>query len=215
MARPPTRTAPPPPGQRRARRMPAAARRETLLDAASALFAERGFAATGTADIARRAGVGEPTLYRHFPSKRALHRACLDRASVAVLERWRAIAADHASPRAALDAVGAWYLEQLGRRPDLLVLRHRAFLAAEDPELAGFMRSHYAETFDFVRGLFERARDAGELPADADVEAHAWMFMALGAVLDQTHVLGLRDRLDPALLRRMRRLLTPPPEETP
>jgi AcrR family transcriptional regulator len=46
--------------------------RQELLDAARKLFAERGYHATSTADIAAAAGVTERTLFRHFPSKISL-----------------------------------------------------------------------------------------------------------------------------------------------
>lgn len=52
--------------------------REKLLRAAAALFEERGFAGTTTADIAERAGVAEVTLFRHFGSKSKLFAATLD-----------------------------------------------------------------------------------------------------------------------------------------
>ena len=45
--------------------------RERVLAAAGAAFAEAGFDAQ-VEDIARRAGVGVGTLYRHFPTKDAL-----------------------------------------------------------------------------------------------------------------------------------------------
>ena len=57
---------------------PAARRREPeqkrarLLEAARSLFAEHGYAATTTAQLAREAGVAEGTVFHHFPSKRAL-----------------------------------------------------------------------------------------------------------------------------------------------
>ncbi|MBN2467138.1 MAG: TetR/AcrR family transcriptional regulator [Deltaproteobacteria bacterium] len=44
-------------------------RKKAILDAAAALFAERGFAATPTAEIARRAGVAEGTIFHHFKNK--------------------------------------------------------------------------------------------------------------------------------------------------
>ncbi|PZT70700.1 TetR family transcriptional regulator [Streptomyces sp. SW4] len=47
--------------------------RERLLDAARAVFAERGIDAPMAA-VARRAGVGVATLYRHFPTRDALVR---------------------------------------------------------------------------------------------------------------------------------------------
>jgi AcrR family transcriptional regulator len=61
----------------RARRRDAEQNRETILAAAKAAFAERGIAA-GVDQIARRAGVGPATLYRHFPSKAALVDAVLE-----------------------------------------------------------------------------------------------------------------------------------------
>jgi AcrR family transcriptional regulator len=47
----------------------AAHTREVILDAAYALFAERGYDATRMEEIAERAEVGTSTLYRYFPSK--------------------------------------------------------------------------------------------------------------------------------------------------
>jgi AcrR family transcriptional regulator len=47
-------------------------KRARLLGAARRLFAERGYAATTTAELARAAGVGAGTVFHHFPSKRAL-----------------------------------------------------------------------------------------------------------------------------------------------
>ncbi|UJP09154.1 TetR/AcrR family transcriptional regulator [Microbacterium sp. KUDC0406] len=45
---------------------------EALRTAALELFATQGYDATGTAEIAARAGVSEMTLFRHFPAKEAL-----------------------------------------------------------------------------------------------------------------------------------------------
>lgn len=46
--------------------------RGRLLRAARELFAEKGFAGTSTRDIAERAGITEPMLFRHFGSKAKL-----------------------------------------------------------------------------------------------------------------------------------------------
>ncbi len=43
--------------------------RQALMDAALAVFAERGFARATTREIARRAGLSEGTMYRHFTDK--------------------------------------------------------------------------------------------------------------------------------------------------
>jgi AcrR family transcriptional regulator len=62
---------------RRRRRLPRAHRRALIEEAASALFAERGYAGTRLEDIAAAAGVTKQLLYQHFPSKKALHMALL------------------------------------------------------------------------------------------------------------------------------------------
>ncbi len=51
------------------------ARPQELLDAALALFAEKGFAATRTEEVATRAGVSKGTLYLYYPSKEELFKA--------------------------------------------------------------------------------------------------------------------------------------------
>lgn len=51
---------------------PSVDKREAILDAALALFVERGFFGTAVPEIAERAGVGAGTIYRYFESKEAL-----------------------------------------------------------------------------------------------------------------------------------------------
>ncbi|MFG1606070.1 TetR/AcrR family transcriptional regulator [Actinoplanes sp. NPDC049265] len=47
-------------------------RRQAILDAASALFAQRGFAGTSMADIVAASGVATGTVYRYFDNKDAV-----------------------------------------------------------------------------------------------------------------------------------------------
>jgi AcrR family transcriptional regulator len=53
--------------------MTAKDRKLAIVKAALPLFARQGFAETTTRDLARAAGVSEPLLYKHFPSKEALY----------------------------------------------------------------------------------------------------------------------------------------------
>ena len=52
-------------------------RRESILDAASAVFAEYGYDGAKTQQIAKAAKVSEALVYRHFPTKLALYKAVL------------------------------------------------------------------------------------------------------------------------------------------
>jgi AcrR family transcriptional regulator len=62
------------------RRERAQATRRRILDAAHALFVERGFAGTRMADVAAAAGVAEQTVYFTFHTKAELLQNCFDRA---------------------------------------------------------------------------------------------------------------------------------------
>lgn len=69
----------------RGQRMPRSERRAQLLEAAQAVFVERGYHAAAMDDIAEHAGVSKPVLYQHFPGKLELYLALLD-AHCATLE---------------------------------------------------------------------------------------------------------------------------------
>jgi AcrR family transcriptional regulator len=59
-------------------RLPRDQRRIQLLDAASEVFASKGYHAAAMDEIADAAGVSKPVLYQHFPSKLDLYLALLD-----------------------------------------------------------------------------------------------------------------------------------------
>lgn len=83
------------PGPRGHNRGPAAAdrNRQALLDAAEQLFADKGYGVALSA-VARAAGVGQGSLYRHFPTRGDLASAVVSRR----MERLRAVAAEHPGP---------------------------------------------------------------------------------------------------------------------
>jgi AcrR family transcriptional regulator len=56
----------------RPRRPESTSRADEILDAAMALFAERGYAEVGIDDIGAAVGMAGPSLYNHFPSKQAI-----------------------------------------------------------------------------------------------------------------------------------------------
>jgi AcrR family transcriptional regulator len=78
------------PRQLRKPKLPREVRRQAIVDAATRLFAERGFRGVTTREIASAVGVTEPVLYEHFKTKRDLYDAIIDLSSkegVAELER--------------------------------------------------------------------------------------------------------------------------------
>lgn len=182
----------PSPQRSRAPRLPAEERRNQILDVAIQVFARNGYAATGTADIATAAGVGEPTIYRYFDSKQDLYLEALQRSGDEVMANWRRIAAENADPVSALLLIGTWYHQTLQWKPEILKLRARSMV--EGPTLGAELgKRTYLELREFIEGLFGRARDEGRIAGDSDVRTLTWLFMAIGALLDLSQQVGLED----------------------
>src|SRR5712691_9510765 len=87
-------------------------RREAILDAAQIEFADRGWAGTSTEDIARRAGISQPYLFRLFGTKKELFKASVARCLRETLEMFQR-AAEGKRGEAALLAMGQSYMNVL------------------------------------------------------------------------------------------------------
>jgi AcrR family transcriptional regulator len=141
-------------------RLAADDRRGQILAAAFELFAERGFHGARTRDLARRAGVSEALVFRHFPNKEALIRAILDRAGFAERIEWMEQTLEKVPPREALLSVAQHMLTGLRERPE--VFRVVFFGLLETPHLASeFYRDFLSRVLALETRIFERAyRDA-------------------------------------------------------
>jgi AcrR family transcriptional regulator len=115
MARPSARVAPP----RSTPRRRGVETAEAILDAAEALFAERGYAGASLRDVAERVGVRAPSLYNHFPSKESLYAAVLERGLAPVLEVLSAAAEGEAAGRPDSHRVVDEVMARLERHPHL------------------------------------------------------------------------------------------------
>ena len=72
---------------KRRRRRRKEARPSEIIDAAMALWSEKGFAATKLDDVAKAAGVAKGTIYLYFDSKEALFQSAMEDRLVATIEQ--------------------------------------------------------------------------------------------------------------------------------
>jgi AcrR family transcriptional regulator len=200
--------APPIETRTRAKRLPAEERKRQILDAAVDVFARLGYAA-GTADIAAAAGIGEPTIYRYFASKRDVYIATIRRASDEIFEHWERIADEAPDALTALQQLGIWYFQRLQDHPELLLLRSRSISDAPDDEITSVVREEYLRVARFVQAAFARAQREGLISPDDDVKTMAWLFMAVGSLLDQSVVLGLGEELPVEQVIKIAQLIQP------
>ena len=121
-----------------------AERREAVLDAALEEFGERGFHGASTEDIARRAGISQPYVFRLFGTKKELFIAVAIRCFRETLEMFQR-AAEGLRGAEALDAMGNAYVERLLNDRMRLRVQMQAYVACDDPEICEVVRAGYGD----------------------------------------------------------------------
>ena len=173
-------------------RKDSARNRARLVAAAREVFADRGFGAT-LDDIARHAGVGTGTAYRHFPNKQAI-------AALVLADATTQIATD---ARDALAVSDPWlalvtFFERTAARQAADRGLYQTLTGQGDPEEQARI---WPEIVASVTDLFERAKQAGVIRADAAPQDVAAIFAMLGAAYEMSAASG------PKLWRRYLALL--------
>jgi AcrR family transcriptional regulator len=123
-------------------------RRDTVLDAAMIEFGLKGLHGASTDDIARRAGISQPYLFRLFRTKRELFLASVERCFRRTEQTFRdAVTGD--TPEQRLQSMGMAYCELLADRPKLM-MQMQAYAACDDPAIRTVVRNGYRELVDYV-----------------------------------------------------------------
>lgn len=174
-----------------------------MLQAALALFLERGVEGSSIEEIARRAGVAKTSIYRRWPNREALLAQAIETA------RNRTGYTVDLVDRTPPDKLAGLLLDacQLLAQPEFRKLTLRIIGSiADSPNLLAIYRAAYflPRREAFVRAL-ERATAAGLLPDGTDPDIVADMFT--GSLMYRV-IMGAPEENSAAELRRqMRRLL--------
>ena len=164
-----------------ARQRAAAARREQLLETALGLFAERGFDATSTRQIAKEAGIAEGLIFHYFPTKASLLTAILEdrlEGRRAFRARLRPLLNDAGSKPApeVLHAVASGWLATLRRDEEIVVVLFAT--AQTNPEVWQAWQELIREGTELLTGYLAARVDAGELRKDLPLETAATVFVS-------------------------------------
>lgn len=140
---------------------------EEILQAAGRLFAAQGFAGTSTRQIARAAGLQQPSLFHYYPTKEDILRALSERALVRPLRALERVAATEASPGVKLFCAVMFHVRHLCSQPyDLTAVLEDA------PRLPRQRFRNWFEQVDRytrgVRELVEAGQREGAFVADLD-----------------------------------------------
>ena len=140
------------------------ARPAEILDAALAVFAQKGFAATKLDDVAAKAGITKGTIYLYFDSKQALFEALARQSVGAQIEQVTAQLANFPGTSAQLLRFVLSTMGHFAMTSDRVVLPRLVLAeAANFPKLAEFWRREIIERgIGLMSGIIERGIARGE-----------------------------------------------------
>jgi AcrR family transcriptional regulator len=155
-------------------------RRESILDAALVEFAAKGLHGTSTEDVARRAGISQPYVFRLFGTKKKLFAEACARCMHEVRQAM-ADAAEGKSGAEALSAMGAAYIQLLEADPNRLMLQMQMYAAGEEPEIRKVARGGYGDLVRFAEQV------SGAPPGEIT------KFFARGMLINVIAAMGVRN----------------------
>jgi AcrR family transcriptional regulator len=158
--------------------------RDRLLAVAARAFAEQGLAAT-PASIAKEAGVGVGTLYRHFPTREALIDAAYRSELARVCDQATQLAARHT----AAGATRAWmahFLDYAAAKHGMSDALHAVIASGADP-----YATSRAMLTDAVGTLLEAGARDGTLRTDL---SHDDVLLAMSGIAQSTGLYGTREQ---------------------
>ena len=162
-----------------------------LVEAAGAVFAEKGYASTRVADIAERAGVGKGTVYEYFSSKEELLFAVFESINADISTRMNEALTAGDSTKEQLHNLLRLGAEVIAEQVDLQPVILDFWAASRGKGFENTYRNAVVASYTFFRGLVsdfirdgQRAvrRDGLVLEFEASVDAEALAATVVAAV---------------------------------
>ena len=142
-------------------------KRDTLLRAAIATFAARGFFNAQVADVARTAGVAAGTVYLYFRSKDDLLISIFERTMKEAIAEGRQTIAALDAPLEQLRAIARLHLDRMSRDRDLAVV-FQVELRQSTKFMERFSATHLREYLGIIRDVVARGQAAGTFRRDVN-----------------------------------------------
>ncbi len=152
-------------------------RREVTIETVVELAAEQNPSDITTGAIAKRMGVTQGALFRHFPSKDAILEAVMEWVSDRLLARIDKSTSAAASPLAALEAAFMTHIAFIAEHPGVPRMLFGELQRGEQTlakRMAQTLIQRYGER---LRRLLAEGKERGELPASLDERAAATLFI--------------------------------------
>jgi len=150
-------------------------KRESILRAATRVFARNGYFNSKVADIARAAGVADGTVYLYFKSKEEILHSIFDQNMAEAIAADRKLIDKLRDPREKLRRIATLHLERLGADRDLAVV-FQVELRGSTKFMEEFSAAGFAEYLGLLRAIFEEGQRTGVFRKDLNAKVAAKIF---------------------------------------
>ena len=178
--------------------LPADERRALTVDAVVELAAEQNPRDITTAAIAKRMGLTQGALFRHFPTKDAILEAVMTWVAERLLSRVDRAAQNVTSPLAALEAVFMAHIDFVSEHPGVPRMLFGELQRPGETLPKRMVQTLIQRYGERLRHLLERGKAIGELDANLDIETASVSFIgSIQGLVMQSLIAG-----DAARIRR-------------
>ena len=161
----------------RKKNLPAAERRAVTVETVVELAAEQNPSDITTAAIAKRMGLTQGALFRHFPNKDAILQAVMEWVAELLLARVDKAVQKASSPLVALEAMFMAHVEFVIEHPGVPRMLFGELQRAEETGPKRMVQTLIHRYGERLRCLLEEGKALGELDAQLDTEASAILFI--------------------------------------
>ena len=178
-----------------ARPKQSAAKRRELLPLLAGTFAELGYRRTTTAELARRCGVQETTLYRLWPDKKSMFLAAIDAVFESSEKTWLALEAGWGAEGCSAERLLEYEAQHHGEF-GLYRILFAGLSETDDEEIRAALQRVYGRFHQFIcERIVDRVGLSGARRRNKAAERHAelaaWALLGMGTAVSIGRELGL------------------------
>ncbi len=148
-------------------------KKQTILDAATGLFSQKGFNETPISEISKATGTAEGTIFYHFKTKEGLFLAILENFKDSIFAEFKRYIEEQKfdSGLRMMEDIVSFYLHLSGSMEDRFLLLHRHY-AYDLSENNVQCREYLEAIYNYLIELFEKAIILGQKDGSIDKDVH-------------------------------------------
>ena len=165
-------------------RKPTSIRQEEIKNGILDIIADEGLHALSTRRLAKKVGVSEGTLFRHFASKRDMLLSIIEDVQNGLMEQLRAISQNSGSAENRLQEFLCTHINFLIKHRGITILLFSEATQKNDTELKQHLQSIFLKQKEYISKIIQDGITEGLWDSTLHVENIAWLYLGIPITLN-------------------------------